>query len=241
MIVNSGTLGSFYHAENQDAHLVAEVPGGVVMAVADGVGSHENSAQGAAAAVDFVLFHIKENWDNTDRKNLLDSAFSATRSYLLGLEGIENMGSTLVVSIHFEDGSWWVGTIGDSFAVINTDGRFTLAMAEQDGEFVNITSTVTGKKFNPEFFSGDGASMVAIASDGLFNATTTGNHPHGGFWKAVERRLEVDDLDVGGLLSHMASSALIDDDTTLLISQPDSDPIVGTVADEHNTEEATDL
>lgn len=208
--------------------------GSVIIAVADGAGSHDRSDEGAQIAVDVAVRYVAEAYANNvleasvaDSVNvvemmqeILQDAIAEARSAVMSRDDWQHMGATLSVALMTENESC-VAVVGDAFAVVCTvDGDIVLAENEQSSEHANITEMLTSKKPEVVVFTFSNASGVALSSDGLMHFTVDSKTkiPTEGFWRPVFSKASDGSLDVESLLRYMESLEKTDDDTTLALA-----------------------
>lgn len=101
---------------NQDSYYID--PGQRFFIVADGMGGHAGGQEASQIATKTIQTHLEENWDsNLAAEELLQEAITAANENIIE-DQVNNperqdMGTTLVIAIFREDGSWYTH-IGDS-------------------------------------------------------------------------------------------------------------------------------
>lgn len=140
----------------QDAHRVEELArGGMVAAVADGLGSAARADRGAQVAVDVAAITLRSALNRALPKGerawqkLLAQAFAETRSALVSLAGSEGQpladyATTLLVAVVTKQ--WLaVGHLGDGAVVARLGAEETAVTLSkpQRGEFANETQPLT--------------------------------------------------------------------------------------------------
>lgn len=214
--VNAGTV-------NQDSFSEMEQDGITVIAVADGAGSlpkSEIGAQLASMSVVQEVFDLLQCGSHFD--TAVRDAITNTRSVLMLRDDVQEIGCTLAVAAFSKNG-WGAGVVGDAFIVVaHEDGSHELVRPESTDEFVNVTTFLTSKNFDPLIVSGDEAPRaVAACSDGMAGVSLAGNEPSKGFWTPLFKHAEEEPLDVNAFLEYMDKAEKISDDTTLVIATRD--------------------
>ena len=139
----------------QDAHRVEELPtGGMVAAVADGLGSAALAERGAQVAVDMAVTTLRaalrRGLPKQERGGLmaLQQAFAAARTALVALASAEDhpladYATTLIVAAVTKQ--WLaVGQVGDGAVVARLATGATVTLSKpQRGEFANETRPLT--------------------------------------------------------------------------------------------------
>ena len=139
----------------QDAHRVEELAkGGMVAAVADGLGSAPLAERGAQVAVDEVVTTLcaalKRRLPKQERAwfTLLQQAFAAARAALVAVAAAEqrplaDYATTLIVTVVTKQ--WLaIGQVGDGAVVGQlVDGTMVTLSKPQRGEFANETQPLT--------------------------------------------------------------------------------------------------
>lgn len=193
----------------------------LVIALADGAGSLENSAEGAELSVRTVIESLSSYIESAEEVNLsialtasVEDALSAVRN----LENFSQYGSTLSVFIYdMDNGRWATSCIGDSFIVLeHEDGRLSLETGNS-GEYANITELTTSKNACPTQNSGTGIIGVALASDGMGNVSLSKGNPFAPFWTHVFNSHRDETLNIGRIFNQMQRAGKFSDDTTLAV------------------------
>lgn len=189
---------------------------GVVLAVADGAGSHEHSREGARLASLAAVYALRDQefFDEA----ILEGALHAAHEVIQEQSLVKSMGCTLALAVLLPT-SWVAGVVGDAFVVVHrTAEDHHLVQAPAQGEFVNITDLLSNKVISPFTTSGAEAVLGAsVSSDGLLQTSVSAQGATSGFWTPLVTRAMKDSLDLEAFLGYMASRDLITDDTTLLM------------------------
>ena len=223
----------------QDAHGYCLLDGGVVAAIADGLGSSTQSHEGAqlavCAALDSLVTCLRSNVpDNIeDWRAILLAAFAEARRQVTRLSArsglpLREYGTTLVVVVATNE--WLaVGHVGDGAVVAGfADGALESFRAPKVNEFVNETTALTSDgAFDLALFTARQARITSLAmfTDGLqdlcLNSAT--GKPFPPFFKPLFAALSAP-LDTANMLPHLTEflrsdrvRARTDDDTTLLV------------------------
>lgn len=226
-IFQGGLVGPYHKMKGEGSQDYARgviIGDSVVIAAADGAGSHEHSLSGSTHMVESVLRLLEGFLESEGCLSVFDVIQSvvAAREQLLRYPYARRMGCTFaVVAV----GPWgWVSwVLGDAFAVITTDDGHTLIQPKSTGEFSNVTELINGSRLNPHIQSGnDKVVSVAVSTDGLIQTTidmTKDKHePFPGVWNVLSEKAIGGNLDAQGFLSHLEGKGLIEDDTTLLMA-----------------------
>lgn len=219
----SSIVGPLHHknnTENQDRYGFLENEEFFVVAVADGAGSLELSGQGAEESIKKFFDNIFKNIDvceNVDEA--LRKTFDETRDYIKSFDEWEKMGCTFAVCVFKKDGSFYsAGVVGDSFVVVkDMNDDYSLVRPEKSAEFVNYTTFLTSKKYDPFIVSGDSVKTVAVSSDGLEHVSIFKDEPSVKFWEPIFKRVSNGESFVGDFFKHMYKIGKITDDTTLVV------------------------
>lgn len=139
----------------QDAHRVEELPrGGMVVAVADGLGSAPCAEQGAHLAVDTAVTALRAALETGQPKQgaawrqVVRQAFTEARATLAACAAAEarplaDYATTLLVAVVTNKGVA-VGQVGDGAVVARlAPGRLVTLSKPQRGEFANETQPLT--------------------------------------------------------------------------------------------------
>lgn len=214
----SGTLIGPHHYQqgipNQDFGITKTHGDLVLTAVADGAGSLSKSDLGAQLALKHVAMMFEKITEVSE--DSLTTLLEAGRNSVL-MRNDPELGCTLAIALANET-HWAMGTIGDSFNVVQCSDEIHFISAEPH-EFANITELVTSD--NPHFnvVSGDGeVQVISSSSDGLAQSTIKNGVPTDGFWNKIFNDARNDSLKIDALLQFMDSRQCIHDDTTLEIA-----------------------
>lgn len=225
--ITSDSVRGFTHVRmempNQDAYRVAEQNGRVLVAVADGAGSHEFSELGANTAVDAAVSRFEKI---AEEVSVVDSArmcFDAAREAVMSLPDPARSGSTLVLFVADSD-YWSVCSVGDSFAVIeDNEGLLKTIIAPAVSEIANITEFITKPDATIREDSGKIAevSSVAVCSDAFSSTLQYDDAPVAGFWTKIFSMARRGALNVADLVGFMVSEGRTGDDATLVVLSRD--------------------
>lgn len=229
----------------QDAHQVAYLAsGGVVAAVADGLGSATCAERGAQLAVDVAVTTLQDilstvhPQDEAAWREALQQAFICARFALEVLAEIEarplcDYATTLLIAVVTDE--WLaVGQVGDGAVVAQWEqGEVITVSSPQRGEFANETWPLT----HPDalavvaYLCRHGcAHAVALFTDGLQNLclATVDYTPYQPFFAPLFaqigtplNRREAEAALVGFLQSERLSKRAEDDKTLVLLGQAD--------------------
>jgi serine/threonine protein phosphatase PrpC len=130
------------NVENQDAYSIREYKFGVVLVVADGLGSKEQSSTGSQAVCKSVCEGI-EIWNKKGR--------CSEESLILLIHNLWRMniypytqrecGTTCLFAVHFHDGEVLLAQIGDGMISYIQKDEFNI-LHEKDDEFGNFTNSI---------------------------------------------------------------------------------------------------
>jgi len=133
LLVVRGSLAGAKAGDNQDAALMAAVPGGVLCAVADGVGSTTEAAAAARAAVATMVeayIHAHSEEAGTALRGAVAAAHEAVRRATADETGVA-AGATTIVAAVIRGQQLHVANAGDSRAyVLNGIGRLEQVTAD---------------------------------------------------------------------------------------------------------------
>lgn len=231
----------------QDAYAYEILREGVVVAVADGLGSAPRSEEGAFLVVNRGIDSLKSALNesvptNVDEwKSLLSSAFLDVREALESKaqeeeEELRHFATTLILAVVMEQ--WLaIGHIGDGAVVmLSTDGKVEMASSPQESEYVNEVMPLTSEKALEQVrydVYQENIKAVALLTDGLqhLSISTVTGEPYEGFFvpffEAVSGGvLEVKEANrsLEEFLTSERVAMKVDDDKTLVL--------VGRVAEE---------
>lgn len=226
----------------QDAHAFRSLAGGVaVLVAADGAGSADHSAQGAAQAVETAADALAEamqwlTWPATDAEwqNLFEAVYQRARAavvYMAEAQGLppRSFACTLLCAVASDRGLA-VAQVGDGLAVATLDGgEWYLAATPQRGEYANETFFLTQADRLPNVdvrVSSEPVLAVAVMTDGLLRLVLdlTRNQPHQPFFQPLLAfAAQVSDASEGAtqLTAFLGSErvcARTDDDKTLVLA-----------------------
>ncbi len=183
----SGQAGGFHWAaatdvgrvrrENQDAWLVAAVPGGVLLAVADGMGGHPNGAWASKFALDSLATELATSSEPTPaalahatqtvNRRLRDEAVQI---------GTPGAGTTLVAVVLTPGGGAWVN-VGDSRCYVLEPPLRQVTrdhnLAAEPGGHPALANVLTrsigpGETIDPDTGEFTAFQGVVLATDGLY-------------------------------------------------------------------------
>ena len=210
---------------NQDACAYAydDVNDVGVFALADGVGSHENSHLGSYTAVHAAVDFLEENTDlSSDPEGigaLLHDSIDHARSAARALDE-DRTSCTLIVAVRTKDYTG-VASVGDSFAVVQfSDGFLELVMAQGDSEYHNVTETIFTPSPNIEtrVYENSEVTGIALSSDGLERSSLKNGEPFPGVWNFLfSYNAKSDGVDLNPFFDKLEASGKLEDDTTLLL------------------------
>jgi protein phosphatase len=130
--------------ENQDAVLAEELPGGgVLLAVADGVGGSADGGLASRTAMAAFRTAARRAQDPEDR--LLQGFIRANEAVLELVSGEDRPATTLVAAVA-QEGQVWVGNVGDSRAYL-ADGAGLRQLTEDHSV---VAEQVRAGKLTPE-------------------------------------------------------------------------------------------
>jgi hypothetical protein len=230
----------------QDAHGYRVLPSGVaIIAVADGAGSADQSAEGAQCAVEQVIFSLdtvlakrlpctEGGW-----QSLLTEAFHQARQAIAQLAETENVSwrafaTTLTCAVASD--KWLVvGQIGDGIVVARCeDGGLFAATQPQHGEYANETFFLTMnealQRVEVRVYP-QPVQALAVMTDGLIRLSmdVAGNEPHPPFFRPllafaaqIEDEAEAQEQLAAFLASDRVCARTDDDKTLVLAVQSDS-------------------
>ncbi len=225
----------------QDAHAYRRLPNGVALLLAaDGAGSAERSAQGAAAAVETaaeaLALAVVQGWpaSEADWQALYQDVYAQARAavqYMAEAQGLSprTFASTLLCAVASERGLA-VAQVGDGIAVATLDGAdWYLAATPQRGEYANETYFLTQADRLPPVdvrVYADPVQAVAVMTDGLLRLVLdmNRNQPHRPFFQPLLAfAAQVSDPAEGeaqltAFLGSERVCARTDDDKTLVLA-----------------------
>lgn len=220
--VRQGTINQDSFRSEQDED------GRAIFVVADGAGSLDDSRHGADFTVDTIVEKWKEysvDEQSTSVSTMIDTIIRETRKELLSFDNARQMGCTVAVVAVEKDGTWCAATVGDAFAVVQIDESTMMYVSSEPHEYANITQLLTvahEKNLVINSIEGDTLPLaVAVASDGMSNASVYKGQAHVSFWKTVFDRILRKEATVGDLLEFMEERQKIDDDTTMIVAVDD--------------------
>jgi len=225
----------------QDAHGWRLVPGGIVGAVADGLGSAARAEEGAELAVSMALESIVTGFDAMRHDEVASITEMVRAAFLAARDALESasmaaplrdLGTTLLLAIA-TDGWTAVGQIGDG-AIVGRwlDGRLESLSVPLRGEFINETTPLTADDAMQHLIVRvwpEPVQSLALLSDGLedlcINLAT--GLPFGAFFGPFFAPLidpPTDQFDSDLISEHLAAfldsdrvCTRTDDDKTLLL------------------------
>lgn len=227
----------------QDAYRVDELArGGMVAAVADGLGSARWSDRGAQAAVDAAITTLgttlRRALPKSERAwlDVMQNAFAAARTTLVTLAATEDRpladyATTLIVTV-VTDRWLAIGQVGDGAVVVQPAQKEVCTMsAPQRGEFANETLPITNRDAlaNVTYCcQPQGPQALALFSDGVQQIclNTADYAPHQPFFAPLFaqlcrpfNRLEAEGELICFLQSERLSKRSDDDKTLVLIGR----------------------
>ena len=220
--------------------------GTVIIAVADGLGSAENSDIGADIAVNSAVKRIKSLFEEHERyevpaaalmknRDIIREAFYSARESLEtyaktnGLQ-LKTLACTLIVA--FNDGDFLnTGHIGDGAVTADTGGKISIVSTPADSEYVNEVTPLTSGNIDENLRINENVpktGIFAVFTDGCQRAflkrTPEGYIPYEPFFRPLFSYLaELSDEDEGSgqIENFLASEKMADnsdDDKTLVIA-----------------------
>lgn len=241
-IFSASTKGSSHLLSGtpcQDAHAIHILEDGIIVAVADGLGSAARSDQGAQLAIDAALTILErmlmacQPADPDSWTQYLSSAFTAARENLEQAAtssscSLREYGTTLIV-LAIAPNWLAVGHLGDGAVVayLADDSIHTMSAPER-GEYANEVVPLTA----PDALSRVRFSVypitvkaVALLTDGLQNLciNAAANTPHAPFFEPFFEAvcLPIDTLETSKQLTAFLNSERVcsrsDDDKTLVV------------------------
>lgn len=222
----------------QDAHAYRVLKGGVILAVADGLGSAPLSGIGAelaaSRAVSWLTGQLEQVFPNKVEgwKQLLRNCFAEARAALEAASGqsgspLRAYGTTLLVAV-LAEGWLAAGHVGDGAAVAALEsGELLTVCAPQNAEYINETYSLAQPDAlsQAEFAAQPGQfSALALFSDGLQQLALAGLRPHLPFFTPLFQQLSKvsDPASASRKLAEFLAServcARTDDDKTLLLA-----------------------
>lgn len=226
----------------QDAHAFRHLPGGIaVLVTADGAGSADHSAQGAAAAVATAADALAEalhwlGWPATEPEwqTLFEAVYHKARAAVEATAAAQGLlprafACTLLCAVASRRGLA-VAQVGDGLAVATLDGvEWYLAATPQRGEYANETYFLTQPNQLPPVdvrVYPEPQQAVAVMTDGLLRLVLdlNRNQPHQPFFQPLLAfAAQVSDAGEGAaqltaFLSSERVCARTDDDKTLVLA-----------------------
>lgn len=242
-VIGASVAGRWHNKQGipcQDAYAYEIIPEGVIVAVADGLGSAPRAAEGASLAVqqgvDFLKMRLSRDFPgSTDEwKTLLSKAFLNVREALESEakregEELRHFATTLILAVVADQ--WLaVGHIGDGAVVmLDADGNVKMASPPQESEYVNEVMPLTSEgaleqvRYNVYQRS---PKAVAVLTDGLqhLSISTATGEPYEGFFapffEAVSGNMLEAEVAHKSLEEFLASERVarkVDDDKTLVL------------------------
>lgn len=234
-----GTSHKRKHLPCQDASRIVVARGGLVVgAIADGIGSAEQSEMGSRLAVetasDYLLDRAPElvaKHGKTVRDHCLQALAKAAEAIKACAarhkRSADDYACTLILVLAAPD---WLAalSIGDGFVVwraANSESHEVLIPPDKS-EFVNYTSSITGSDTQETLrfeFRQEAPGFVLASSDGLLYLVLESGtwKPHPPFFNFIESYIARDDMTSDKLRKLLADpqiNALTDDDKTLLLA-----------------------
>ena len=246
-VVRSSVQGTS-HAKTgqpcQDSSSVGENAsnGMLVVAVADGAGSAELSADGSRIAAcaatrsvaGFLRLHTHPVYEGVLQEILQESVHSARNALEAEAQRrnkpLRDFATTLIVAICAPEITG-AAQIGDGAMVTSRDAEsYTLFSAPQRGEYANTTNFITSDNWNASLdirTRYGGVSRLGMFTDGIqslaLNAAS-GNAPHVPFfdplfsWAEKQEDTDAAENGLAAFLSSPSVTARADDDLTLLLA-----------------------
>ena len=231
----------------QDAHGYREVPGGVLLAVADGAGSAERSAAGsrvaAASILDAVSMALVNGWPASLQvwRDIFFDAYARAKDSLEQLAAGEALPArafaTTLLCAALSDDVLAVAQLGDGVATAfslggaqgrNAGGEWFLAAEPQRGEYANETyflSQAGALQRLDIYVYAEPVRALALMTDGLLRLVLDAKHlPHVPFFQPLLTfGVETEDqtLAEAQLAAFLASErvcARTDDDKTIVLA-----------------------
>ena len=243
-VVGASVRGTAHEKDNtpcQDAHDYRLLPNNTLLAaVADGAGSAERSAEGAALAVAEILdvvtstINIQQPSTESEWHTVLTSAFAKTQHALTQLAEAEEsprklFATTLTCAIATRQ--WLaVAQIGDGVAVAQDEaGELFLTLTPQRGEYANETAFLTMDQALDHVeikIYHQPVQALVLMTDGLIRLAmnVSINTPHPPFFQPlltfatqISSNTQAQD-QLAGFLSSERVCARTDDDKTLVLA-----------------------
>lgn len=136
-----------------------------VVALADGAGSYQHSAEGAKAAVAAVLDHFRTNDAISDRPAFIRMVSqAAAQADPVAMD----VGTTLLFAA-VTNGSFIAGHIGDGVILMRQNGQFSVLSYPENGEHLWETYLLpcSEQTVHFRFYEGTDAESFLLASDGI--------------------------------------------------------------------------
>jgi hypothetical protein len=198
----------------QDAFAWRAVDDGVILAIADGLGSAARSAEGSQAAVAAAI-----------QPEDLGDAVAAARAAVEALDGeLRSFASTLLV-VHWRNGIATAAHVGDGSAVARTPDGLCVLSAPEESEYINEVTPLTDDLWSDHVRVSEplpNVDALALFTDGCQRAAIRpGGAPSDGFFQPLFAYLAepgADQTEIAALLAGAKMSEHSDDDKTLLLA-----------------------
>ena len=164
---------------NQDAVLIYKSKFGIIMAVADGVGSHQFSRYGSKTAVKAVkTAFLQFEKNEIDRKEITSTIY---KQYCQGIKQkyINAAATTCLFAVLSYKHGLFVGQIGDGLSYVDINGLDWVIKPKEE-DFSNIvvamTPTKGSAKWTTKFFkiSSDDKVRILLCTDGVSSGIIPG-------------------------------------------------------------------
>ena len=225
----------------QDAHQYTLLPNGpLIITVADGAGSAQQSAQGAAMAAVAAMnrmvgaLQTQVRPMNIDWQELLSDAFDHARQALTNLAAEKEIAlrafATTLTCVVVAGDHLAIGQIGDGIIVLQQEnGRLVAPLPPQRGEYANETVFLTTNHAPDQLqfeISTRPVKAVAVMTDGLMRLAMNlpEQTPHTPFFQPLltfATQVTDNETAQAQLVSFLASErvcARTDDDKTLVLA-----------------------
>jgi hypothetical protein len=220
----------------QDAHAVATLDGGLVIAVADGAGSAPRAGEGAGVAVAAAIGHAMANAaaHDDDPAGLATGCVDAARFALEEQAADDDLGelaTTLLVVVALGS-RLGMAQVGDGAVIVDTGVGLQVVGAVERGEYLNETTFLTSSAWANErrVDRVDGSlEGVAVMSDGLqlLALDLAAMEAHVPFFEPLWAFARAEGSTSAELAAFLASErvcARTDDDKTLVLAVVSPDP-----------------
>jgi len=223
----------------QDAHGFRALPGGVILAAADGAGTAERSEHGARLAVDTLLRALARGlapgWPAADEdwRAALAAAYREAREAVLAQAQVDGLSArayaTTLVCAVLSEGGVAAAQLGDGVIAALGGGEWFTVAAPQRGEYANETNFLTQADALERVVISVYAEPVqalAVMTDGLLRLVLdlTRQQPHAPFFNPLLSFAYgvLDEAkgsaDLAAFLASDRVTARTDDDKTLVLA-----------------------